>query len=86
MYVWDVAESTATIIAACIPALRVLIRSELTRIYKTPTLGGVSGETPRTQGSGDVFAVNKKGLNRSGFAEYELESSSTRQSQRTGFR
>jgi hypothetical protein len=85
MYVWDVAESTATIIAACIPALRLLIRSELTRIYKTPTSGGVSGDTPRTQLSRDVFSINKRGPSRGQFGEYELESSSTKHSQ-AGFR
>jgi hypothetical protein len=85
MYVWDVAESTATIIAACIPALRLLIRSELTRIYKTPTSGGVSGDTPRRQLSRDVFSINKRRPNGGQFGEYELDSSSIKHSQ-AGFR
>jgi len=44
LYIWDIAESTVTMTAACIPAFRVLIRdvAELSMNLKTPELPSIS--------------------------------------------
>jgi hypothetical protein len=78
MYVWDITESTATVIAACIPALRLLVRKESTRIYRTRSLPYKSGGTPRKQSSRDPFVINNQALDDRGeLGEHELESGST---------
>jgi hypothetical protein len=51
LYLWDIAESIATVIAACIPTLRVLIRKDGgwgSRLYETREPRGLSDKSPRT--------------------------------------
>ena len=53
LYIWDIAESTITLTAACIPAFRVLIRdvAELSKNLKTPELPSLSLQSSSQQGA-----------------------------------
>lgn len=76
---WDITESTATVMAACIPALRVLVRKDL-RLYETPKLREIMQDitkTPETPGSKNTSTSSQK-LQWKTDNEYEMEEANKR--------
>jgi hypothetical protein len=71
LYLWDIAEATVTVMAACIPALRVLLRDATqpsSRIYSLSFSLGLSSERRIKLGNIDVAHENRDGGSRVGLA------------------
>jgi len=78
LYIWDITESIVTVVAASIPALRILVRKEV-RLYDTPKLRHITTETPRGESFSKLSSgPTKLAQDSSGTEEFELKGKSER--------